>query len=47
MMPHQRAPPEARIRELTEEREWHLRALENIEAAIQWQMVWMREEGCR
>lgn len=35
MMPHQRTPTEARIRELSDEREYHLKALENIEAAIQ------------
>lgn len=41
MNPWQRTPPETRIRELTEEREWHLKALENIEAQIkeQWGRV--------
>ena len=34
MINHQRLPPEERIRELEAEREWHLKALENIEAAI-------------
>jgi hypothetical protein len=34
MNPWQRAPPEQRIRELIGEREYHLKALENIEAAI-------------
>ena len=32
-----RVPPEDRIQELEAEREWHLKALENIEAAIRQQ----------
>lgn len=35
MNPWQRSPPEQRIRELAAERDYHLKALENIEAAIQ------------
>ena len=35
MNPWQREHPEQRIRELEAEREYHLKALENIEAAIQ------------
>ena len=31
----QRSPPAQRIRELVAERDYHLKALENIEAAIQ------------
>ena len=34
MNPWQREHPETRIRELAAEREWHLKALENIEAQI-------------
>jgi hypothetical protein len=41
MMPHQRTPPEARIQELRAEAEYHLLALEHIEAQIreQWGRV--------
>jgi hypothetical protein len=35
MNPWQREHPEQRIRELVAERDYHLKALENIEAAIQ------------
>ena len=40
MNPWQRTPPEQRIRELRAEAEYHLLALENIEAAIQ--RLWER-----
>ena len=35
MNPWQRQNPEERLRELVAERDYHLKALENIEAAIQ------------
>jgi hypothetical protein len=41
MNPLQRQNPEQRLRELVAERDYHLKALENIEAAIQkqWERI--------